>query len=720
MDATRALDGMHSGATFQEDHHMNPQEPQSDFSTSTSSDLGSQDDSNQPPLNSARLASTNATIDEASLDEADHQSITRSSTPEMFATAGGVSLSQQTANSDDAPLSPRSDQDIQDEMQIDDDQENEEPPQIQFPNYMMYPSEYTEDIYLYRPGGHHPVHLGDILDGRFEVVHKLGFGGFSTVWLCLDTTTHKWRAIKIIRADDSTEDMPELDFAKEAKERGELDPAMWETHPISLPLEHFWVEGPNGRHLCEVLLVHGPSVEDQQMTRVRDGGLATLNDMLFQLATRVKYLHDNGICHGDLTTRNILFRLRDTSHIGKQEMLDLLGEPELEQVYASDVDPAPMAPRYKVAPVTTTALCRLGTVDRLVITDFGESFKPAEEDVQWSGIPLQFAAPEAVFRCKPQLPSDIWSLACDILLLTTKVGLVDPVRNTCTYVALLEAALGPLPEPYRTAHIEQLKEALEESGKDWKDYVGSGNKGNSQAYIPEDKDSDNSLGIVSEPKLYKSIKSNYDEWATKYGYENPIHILLARSGDSGAAGTATFEPHPDVMQLPDEEIQLLGDLLSKMLRYDPEERLDIDGVLRHEWFTKHRDSMDRSLIDHHSLQVSPDLQAEPIAEPTTSTISESASAPIVQSTPNQASAPGQASPRSLRVPVIQSTDLEMMGSLLDHDAGSRVPTGSTETVLRYFCVGFALVVLIPALYVYIMLLLIIPLFMRIAQRAWYS
>lgn len=45
-------------------------------------------------------------------------------------------------------------------------------------------SDYVEDVELYRPGGYHLVHLGDTLsDGRYRIIHKLGFGGFSTVWL---------------------------------------------------------------------------------------------------------------------------------------------------------------------------------------------------------------------------------------------------------------------------------------------------------------------------------------------------------------------------------------------------------------------------------------------------------------------------------------------------------------------------------------------------------
>ena len=41
--------------------------------------------------------------------------------------------------------------------------------------------EYLEDC---RPGGFLPVSIGDVLaQGRYRVVHKLGFGGGSTIWL---------------------------------------------------------------------------------------------------------------------------------------------------------------------------------------------------------------------------------------------------------------------------------------------------------------------------------------------------------------------------------------------------------------------------------------------------------------------------------------------------------------------------------------------------------
>jgi hypothetical protein len=43
-----------------------------------------------------------------------------------------------------------------------------------------------ETLDVYGPGGFHPVQLGDIFGGRYEVVRKIGFGRESTVWLADD------------------------------------------------------------------------------------------------------------------------------------------------------------------------------------------------------------------------------------------------------------------------------------------------------------------------------------------------------------------------------------------------------------------------------------------------------------------------------------------------------------------------------------------------------
>jgi hypothetical protein len=40
----------------------------------------------------------------------------------------------------------------------------------------------------YRPGGFHPVFMGDVYNNRYEILRKIGYGQYSTVWLVRDLT----------------------------------------------------------------------------------------------------------------------------------------------------------------------------------------------------------------------------------------------------------------------------------------------------------------------------------------------------------------------------------------------------------------------------------------------------------------------------------------------------------------------------------------------------
>ena len=45
----------------------------------------------------------------------------------------------------------------------------------------------AEPLHRYKKGGYHPIGLGDLLkDGRYRILHKLGWGGYSTVWAARD------------------------------------------------------------------------------------------------------------------------------------------------------------------------------------------------------------------------------------------------------------------------------------------------------------------------------------------------------------------------------------------------------------------------------------------------------------------------------------------------------------------------------------------------------
>lgn len=148
-----------------------------------------------------------------------------------------------------------------------------------------------EALESYAEGGYHPVHLGDCLgvDGRYRVIHKLGFGAFSTVWLCRDTRKDRYVALKIATADAAAEYGFSLSIPR--------------SECTAPPLGHFTIDGPNGLHQCIVFPFLGPRVSDvealspfMKLERKEIGPM--LRRLAFQTVKAMMFLHRNGIAHG--------------------------------------------------------------------------------------------------------------------------------------------------------------------------------------------------------------------------------------------------------------------------------------------------------------------------------------------------------------------------------------------------------------------------------------
>jgi serine/threonine protein kinase len=115
-----------------------------------------------------------------------------------------------------------------------------------------------EDIEEYRPGGYHPVRIGDVFQSKYKVLHKLGACGFSTTWLARDTVSRTYVALKILKAEQ-TASYAELRMLQRLA-------SLTGDHPdrrhIRTVLDNFVIEGPNGRHNCLVTEVAGPSMNE--------------------------------------------------------------------------------------------------------------------------------------------------------------------------------------------------------------------------------------------------------------------------------------------------------------------------------------------------------------------------------------------------------------------------------------------------------------------------
>lgn len=153
-------------------------------------------------------------------------------------------------------------------------------------------NEGLEPLEEYQEGGFHPVHLGDTLgaSGQYRVIHKLGHGGFGTVWLCRDLQGPGYVAVKIMVGDVAPEDIPDLALTK-------LDRSAPGAEHIAIPLDSFSVTGPNGVHQCIVLPVLGPCVSPRLWLSLEDPE-PVLRGVACQSALAMSYLHKQGLCHG--------------------------------------------------------------------------------------------------------------------------------------------------------------------------------------------------------------------------------------------------------------------------------------------------------------------------------------------------------------------------------------------------------------------------------------
>ena len=158
----------------------------------------------------------------------------------------------------------------------------------------------VEDVEKYRNGGFHPIHLGEALKGgRYCILHKLGFGGFSTIWLARDTIENTLVSLKVLTAEASRQ-QKELRLLRHLDEYVQDNP--WRGSIIAT-LDDFTIDGPNGTHLCYVSQPGGPSLSAISDSPGEIAGTRRLRaplarNLAQQLAKAVSFIHGVGIVHG--------------------------------------------------------------------------------------------------------------------------------------------------------------------------------------------------------------------------------------------------------------------------------------------------------------------------------------------------------------------------------------------------------------------------------------
>ncbi|WP_189707214.1 protein kinase domain-containing protein [Streptomyces phaeofaciens] len=239
---------------------------------------------------------------------------------------------------------------------------------------------------------------GDMIDGRFELVERLGSGGMGTVWRARDTVLHRDVALKAVRPDAEASAAVRERVMREARALARLnDPHVVTVHQIIEAHPHPWIV---------MELVPGQSLQQ----RLSEGPLSPAEAARIgrQVLAALRVAHAAGIQHRDVKPANILLRPDGSAVLTDFGIAALQG---------------------------TTALTVTGEL---------------------VGSP-EYMAPERIRGRGDEPASDLWSLG---LVLYVCVEGVSPLRRETTLATLAAVLDDPVPPPVRSGPLAPVLLAL--------------------------------------------------------------------------------------------------------------------------------------------------------------------------------------------------------------------------------------------------------------------
>ncbi|KZF20743.1 kinase-like protein [Xylona heveae TC161] len=307
-----------------------------------------------------------------------------------------------------------------------------------------------ENTPYYNISRFYPARLGEVLNNRYQIATKLGYGVTSTVWLARDLYQWRWSeeryvAIKILARSRprlhqrATEG--ELNILRHISKRRSRHEG-W--HFVRKLLGSFTLQTASGDHTCLVFeLLREPLWIYRQRWQGDVIPPELLKIMLQMILQGLSYLQSEcHIIHTDLKPDNIMVKIENKS-IVEQNVLDEFHNP-FPQKHLNDGRIIYMSRNDLGPPVGTTGLVTIADFDLAVRGD-----EPNSGFIQAQAL----RAPEVIVDAGYSYSADIWNLGVmlwDVLegkaLFEAAAPRVDRKYEDGKHLAYITALLGPPPQ----------------------------------------------------------------------------------------------------------------------------------------------------------------------------------------------------------------------------------------------------------------------------------
>ncbi|KMP10192.1 hypothetical protein CIHG_10156 [Coccidioides immitis H538.4] len=279
----------------------------------------------------------------------------------------------------------------------------------------------------------YPIFVGEVLNERYLVEHKIGSGGFSTVWMAQDLKNKRDVALKVMSLGQWGEN--------EAHMHDKIIQTVQDISHFVTYFDTFLLPGYKGHHRVLVLPLMGPCLCPVILRKMP---MATRMSAAQQLLKALENLHEAGIVHRDLNERNCMWGMVPVHNLNRSAKYKALTQPLKQSI--------PFVELWKqgelVRPLEIPENLR---TDEFYLGDFGLAMTLGEPVTQYSYPPLQFCSPDRLHGKDPSFACDMWSY----MVIFAELYLGYPPFPTWLKGGIITGivrCLGPLPEQWRTLY----------------------------------------------------------------------------------------------------------------------------------------------------------------------------------------------------------------------------------------------------------------------------